>query len=261
MARTNRFTACDDFQRTSESTRRANLAVPLSRRELIGAGLGASITLYLAPGMPVQRALEAASAAAADGPNDRILVSVFLPGGLDLLDAIVPLNQYGAYRDARGVIARPESSPKLGTTGLGIHEALTRGNRGGIKGLFEQGKIGLLPGIDYANPNLSHFDSRAFWETGLVTKELAHRLARALRRSLRFPGQPVPGRLRSARRSPRCCAPPGRPSPRSRRRAGREALGDAGHRGAQGDGGRPTPSWAPQAPSARAATPSTAPCG
>lgn len=163
------FTACDDFHRAAA---RPAGAGGLTRREVIGLGLGASVALYLAPGTPVQRALEASQAAAQD-PSSRILVSVFLPGGIDLLDTIVPLDQYGTYRAARPSIAQPESSARLGSTGLGAHAALTRGNRGGLKGLFDQGKLGLLPGIDYANPNLSHFDSRTFWETGLVTKDAA----------------------------------------------------------------------------------------
>lgn len=165
------FTACDDFHRTAAAG--GARAGRLTRREVLGLGLGASVALYLSPGTPVQRALEASAAEAAADPGSRILVSVFLPGGLDLLDSIVPLDQYGAYRGARPAIAQPQNSPRLGSTGLGVHQSLTRGNRGGLKGLFEQGKVGLLPGIDYANPNLSHFDSRAFWETGLVTKELA----------------------------------------------------------------------------------------
>jgi uncharacterized protein (DUF1501 family) len=163
------FAACDDFHRAAA---RPWDRGGLTRREVLGLGLGASVALYLAPGTPVRHALEASEAAAQD-TSSRILVSVFLPGGIDLLDTIVPLDQYGAYRGARPAIAQPESSPRLGSTGLGTHAALGRGNRGGIRGLFEQGKLGLLPGIDYANPNLSHFDSRAFWETGLVTKELA----------------------------------------------------------------------------------------
>jgi len=173
MARRSPYTGCDDFHRTAEADRRRHLAAPLTRREVIGLGLGAGVALYLTPGTPIQRALESSAEAAAGDPGARVLVSVFLPGGLDLLDSIVPLDQYGGYRAARGGNARPGTSPKLGSTGLGVHDALTRGNRGGVKGLFDQGKIGLLPGIDYANPNLSHFTSRAFWETGLVTRELA----------------------------------------------------------------------------------------
>lgn len=169
MPRSSPFTACDDFHRAEgHLARRAAQEGGLTRRQLVGLGIGASVALYLAPSSPVQRALEAARAAAAEAPDARVLVSVFLPGGLDLLDTVVPLDQYGAYRDARGTVARPQSSPALGRTGLGMHDALTHGNRGGVKGLFDQGKLGLLPGIDYANPNLSHFSSRAFWETGLV---------------------------------------------------------------------------------------------
>jgi uncharacterized protein (DUF1501 family) len=171
MPRRSPYAGCDDFHDTTE--RRAHLATPLTRREVMGLGLGAGIALYMAPGTPLQRALESSAEAAAGDPKARVLVSVFLPGGLDLLDSIVPLDQYGAYRAARGGLARPGNSPRLGSTGLGVHDALTKGNRGGVKGLFDQGKLGLLPGIDYANPNLSHFTSRAFWETGLVTRELA----------------------------------------------------------------------------------------
>ena len=36
--------------------------------------------------------------------------------------------------------------------------------------MFDRGQIGFLPGIDYANPDLSHFDSRTFWETGMVAR-------------------------------------------------------------------------------------------
>ena len=41
-----------------------------------------------------------------------------------------------------------------------------------MRGLFEAGKLGLLPGIDYANPDLSHFHSRLFWESGTITSQL-----------------------------------------------------------------------------------------
>jgi uncharacterized protein (DUF1501 family) len=95
-------------------------------------------------------------------------VSVFLPGGCDLLDTIVPVNQFGHYADLRPGL-KIDAPPALGSTGLGINPHLTEGTGGGIKGLFDAGKIGLLPGIDYANPDLSHFHSRHFWETGLIT--------------------------------------------------------------------------------------------
>ena len=96
-----------------------------------------------------------------------MLVAVFLPGGLDLLDSLIPLNDYGAYADLHRNI-RVDQPPLLRGSALGIHPSLAQGPGGGIKGLYDAGKLGFLPGIDYPNPNLSHFHSRHFWETGLI---------------------------------------------------------------------------------------------
>ena len=173
MPRRNAHRACDDFHATREATRRGFIdAGGLTRRQLIGRGIAAGLTVYAARAMPVARVLEAAGAAHAQAPEAPILVSVFLPGGCDLLDTFVPLHQYGRYADLRPDLRR-EDPPALGDTGLGIHPALTTGTGGGIKGLFDAGKVGLMPGIDYANYDLSHFHSRHFWETGLITPKAA----------------------------------------------------------------------------------------
>ena len=59
---------CDDFTRT-DAERRSRLQAPISRRRLLQAGLGATISLYAARSMPLARAFEAAQASAADAPN------------------------------------------------------------------------------------------------------------------------------------------------------------------------------------------------
>ena len=164
--------ACADFHRTSEATNRRLLAdAGITRRQVIGRGLGAGLALYAAQAMPLTRVFETAQASAQAAPDAPILVSVFLPGGCDLLDTLVPLGQYGTYADKRPSLRQPEGAAKLGSTGLGVHPALTRGAGGGVAGLYERGQIGFLPGIDYANPDLSHFHSRHFWETGLITQK------------------------------------------------------------------------------------------
>ncbi|HEX6697310.1 MAG TPA: hypothetical protein VF080_10960, partial [Solirubrobacteraceae bacterium] len=84
---------CDDFSRT-DADRRSALARPISRRRLLQAGLGATISLYAAKAMPLARALEAGEASAAAAPNAPVLVNVFIPGGLDLLDTLVPTASY-----------------------------------------------------------------------------------------------------------------------------------------------------------------------
>ncbi|HEY0361369.1 MAG TPA: hypothetical protein VGC83_03755, partial [Solirubrobacteraceae bacterium] len=158
---------CDDFTRT-DAERRSRLQAPISRRRLLQAGLGATISLYAARAMPLARAFEAAEASAADAPNAPVLVNVFVPGGLDLLDTLVPGDAYGRYADLRPAlkVAQPLA---LAGAGFGVHPALGEGLNGGLKGLYDRGRLGFIPGIDYANPDLSHFNSRHFWETGLIS--------------------------------------------------------------------------------------------
>jgi uncharacterized protein (DUF1501 family) len=167
-----RHRACDDFHRSSEQVRRHYLGGPaLTRRQVIGAGLGAGLALYGAHAMPAERVFEAAAAEAAAAPDAPVLVSVFLPGGVDLLDTLVPLHDYGRYADLHPKLKI--AGLPLGGAAFGVHPSLAEGLGGGVKGLFERGKVGFLPGIDYANPDLSHFHSRHFWETGLITANAA----------------------------------------------------------------------------------------
>ena len=163
--------------------------------------MGGGLALYRRRRCRSQRVLEAAAAEAAAAPNAPVLVSVFLPGGVDLLDTLVPLHDYGRYADLHPKL-KVQGLPLAGT-GFGVHPSLSRGIGGGIKGLYERGKIGFLPGIDYANPDLSHFHSRHFWETGLITDGGRAGLARPLARPRRRARQPAPGRfdgLRASRR-------------------------------------------------------------
>jgi uncharacterized protein (DUF1501 family) len=166
MPRTRAHAACQDFHRASEAARRD----VLTRRQMLKWGIGAGVTVYAANMLPTQHLLDAAAAEAAAAPDAPVLVSVFLPGGLDLLDTLMPLGQEGVLRDLRGAVS-PAAPLALKGTSLGLHPSLARGPGGGLQGLYERGQIGFLPGIDYANPNLSHFASRGFWETGMVSQQ------------------------------------------------------------------------------------------
>jgi uncharacterized protein (DUF1501 family) len=166
MPRLRAHAACQDFHRASEAARRD----VLTRRQMLKWGIGAGVTVYAAHAMPTVHLLDAAAAEAAAAPDAPVLVSVFLPGGLDLLDTLMPLEQEGVLRDLRAGVS-PAAPLALKGTSLGLHPALSRGPGGGLQGLFDRGQIGFLPGIDYANPNLSHFASRAFWETGMVSQK------------------------------------------------------------------------------------------
>ena len=159
--------ACDDFHRT-DAQRRSLADRPVSRRRLLQLGLGATLSVYAARTAPLRDALQAAEAAAASTPQAPVLVTVFVPGGLDLLDTVVPVADYGRYADLRPGL-KVAAPLELAGTGVGLHPSLGTGLGGGLKGLFDRGRLGLLPGIDYADPDLSHFNSRHFWEAGMVT--------------------------------------------------------------------------------------------
>lgn len=169
MPRHDPFKGCDDFRRTA----RPSLNPELTRRQVVLRGLGLGLSLYglsALPGGPGALQAGAAQAAAPDAP---VLVSVFLPGGCDLLDTLTPLRQQGRLRDLRRTMSATGALTLGGASDFAVHPALAKGINGGVKGLFEAGKVGFLPGIDYANPDLSHFHSRQFWETGLVSPHTA----------------------------------------------------------------------------------------
>jgi uncharacterized protein (DUF1501 family) len=167
MAPSRAHHACQDFHHASEATRNA----VFTRRQALRFGVGAGLSIYAQRNIPFLRALEAATAEAQARPDAPILVSVFLPGGLDLLDTLVPLGQEGRYRDLRGPIVPDGITPLSDGSGMGMQPALSQGADGGLRGLYERGQLGFLPGIDYANPNLSHFTSRVFWDAGMVTQK------------------------------------------------------------------------------------------
>ncbi|MGE0878215.1 MAG: DUF1501 domain-containing protein [Acidimicrobiia bacterium] len=102
----------------------------------------------------------AAWAAPPIGPNEGVLVMVMMAGGNDGLNTVVPANQ-GAYYDLRKGLAIAADKVLPLKDGFGLHP-----NLGTVKSLWDAGKVGIVQGVGYANPTLSHFDSMAIWMAG-----------------------------------------------------------------------------------------------
>src|SRR4051794_41463067 len=114
------FKGCDDFRRTRNAS-------DFTRRQLIVRGAAAGLSYYAARAIAPARMLEAAFAQAPDSP---VLVSVFLPGGCDLLSTLTPLEQSGRLNDLRRSLGATEAAPLAAESRLGLHAGLGDGLNG-----------------------------------------------------------------------------------------------------------------------------------
>ena len=141
-----------------------------------------------------------------NGNGNRALVVVQLSGGNDTLNTVVPYND-GLYYDFRHTVQLDGERVHPISDDLAFNPSM-----GPIKRLWDDGKVAVINGIGYPNPNRSHFRSMDIWHTampedigregwlGLATRELdpngdnvltAVNFGRGLPRALGVRGVPV----------------------------------------------------------------------
>ena len=98
-----------------------------------------------------------------DEASDHVLVLIQLNGGNDGLNTVIPLQYYDAYHNARANIAIPEDKVLRleGFEGTGLHPAMPE-----FQQLFNAGKLTIVQGVSYPQPNFSHFRATDIWLTG-----------------------------------------------------------------------------------------------
>jgi uncharacterized protein (DUF1501 family) len=134
------------------------------RRFLLGAA-GGLVSVYGAGrlGLGGQAMSEGiAQAAEVQGSHSPILVSIFLAGGVDALSVLAPTED-ATYRKLRPTLAL---APGSGTPFAEDPRLTWSPAAAGFAGLHDAGKLTVLPGIGYADPDMSHFTSRHYWEVG-----------------------------------------------------------------------------------------------
>jgi uncharacterized protein (DUF1501 family) len=91
--------------------------------------------------------------------KDPVLVVLQLSGGNDALNTIIP---YGdpLYNDNRPNVRIPEDQVLPINDYLGFNP-----NMAPLKRLYDEGKVAIIQGIGYPNPNRSHFRSMDIWHT------------------------------------------------------------------------------------------------
>src|SRR5438093_4460325 len=135
----------------------------LSRRSFLARGAGLALSVYGAGRLGLG-ALEEGVAAAASGGPQRVLVSIFLPGGCDGMSVLAPVGD-SRYPQLRPTLAM---DPSAGT-GFGEDARLRWSpSAAGLSTLHGEGKVSVFPAIGYDHPDQSHFTSRHFWEVGAL---------------------------------------------------------------------------------------------
>jgi uncharacterized protein (DUF1501 family) len=177
-----------------------------TRREMLRLGLGSSALLACGPTVPLFLA-RSANALADDRPaaKGRILVVVQLDGGNDGLNTVVPYRD-DEYRKRRPKLAIPAAEVKKVDDRVGLHPMLEPFSK-----LLEQERLAIVQGVGYPNPNRSHFESMAIWQTARTDADKAAPgwLARTLDRRTGWDGDaaalhvhdafPLPGALSGGR--------------------------------------------------------------
>ena len=166
------MTSCDNFTRSQALRAVAGKGLPavepgmptpagtgMHRRSFLLRSAGLALSVYgasaVAPG-----ALDDGIAMAAETAGAPVLVSIFLNGGIDGLSVLAP------YEDPRYVSLRPTLRVASGTPFTEDPRLVWNPAAEGLRGLYDAGKVSVMPAIGYTGANQSHFTSRHFWEIG-----------------------------------------------------------------------------------------------
>jgi len=136
----------------------------ISRRDflkLTGAGaLASTVPLSVVDVMK-------AAAASPLPAGQAIVVIVTLYGGNDGLNTVVPYEDPVYYSSRPGISIAPTAVLTL-ADGLGLN-----GSMSGFGSLWAAGRLAIVRGVSYPNPNLSHFASMAIWQSASPVEPVA----------------------------------------------------------------------------------------
>jgi len=131
----------------------------MNRKRFLQAGSLATASLLL------PRFLKAVERPVMVPPGNKVLVVLQLSGGNDGLNTVIPVRNDIYYR-SRPHLGIEKDRAALITDEVGLHPALT-----GLKGLYDDGSLGILSSVGYPNPDRSHFRSMDIWQTASDSRQ------------------------------------------------------------------------------------------
>jgi uncharacterized protein (DUF1501 family) len=129
----------------------------VSRRQFIRGGMTAFTVSFTAPEF-------LCDLARAQGARSRSLVVLYLSGGNDALNTVVPYQDPFYFSRRPNIFVPAGQVLQIGSdrTGkaLGLHPRLT-----GLRSIFNDGRLAIVLRTGYANSSRSHFQGTDIWET------------------------------------------------------------------------------------------------
>jgi uncharacterized protein (DUF1501 family) len=160
----------------------------MNRRKFINNGIKACAATVFVEQIMRSQSLYAQSSflnAISGACTDNILVVVQLFGGNDGLNTFIPLDQYSTLQGVRSNVMIAENNLRFATAvnngmatlgsrktttskyaDLAFHPAME-----GLYNLFEEGKMSVVMGCSYDNPDFSHFRATDIWMMGADSNE------------------------------------------------------------------------------------------
>src|SRR5438045_1065934 len=127
-----------------------------NRRQFLTHTLRTSSLVALSAAVPQ---FVARTARAAAPGKDNVLVVVELTGGNDGLNTVIPYAD-DLYHKARPTLRHTKDTVVRLDDHVGLHPRMT-----GLRPLWEQGRLAVVQGVGYPNPERSHFESMDIWQS------------------------------------------------------------------------------------------------
>jgi uncharacterized protein (DUF1501 family) len=119
------------------------------------AVLGGSIPSFLASAVDAQPLPQLGTTV----DPDNVLIVIQMGGGNDGLNTVVPYSDDDYYR-VRPVIGIAQTDVLKIDDRIGLNPVMAP-----LDDLFKEGKVAIVQGVGYPNPNRSHFEATQIWET------------------------------------------------------------------------------------------------
>jgi len=125
---------------------------------MLGAGTAWTMPGFVAGTIALLQATAEGRPSPTTGRDGRILVILQLAGGNDGLNTLVPFADDADHR-ARGSLALPRTALLRLSDDCALAPSL-----GGLRALYDEGRLAIVQGVGYPNPNRSHFRSTEIWQ-------------------------------------------------------------------------------------------------